>query len=312
MGAGHEGAVRVLEGAWVGGVRDAFDVVDALKDDQHPHARPGERVRVETGQPARTHVVAQQPVAGDTGVEDTEAAVRRQGGEALGEAVGPAVVGVEGGAVAVGEGVAEGHDTAGRLRVEDVDAGDVVPGRGGRRVRGAVLVGGPIPLRRTVVGLPGGTVVGRGAGVARRMDGDQEVGPVGHRERHRITDQVLARRDRDRRDTGEGDGTHRAGHGVRSRLPQRDGHRVEPQGRGTEPVGEPHAGRATADADVHDIAEGGAGVGRDGTGGGGFPGTGPGAERVAGPGFASGGARSEGAGHGGPGSIGFESGGLRS
>ncbi|MGN5380720.1 hypothetical protein ACQ4WX_37185 [Streptomyces lasalocidi] len=152
---------------------------------------------------------------------------------------------------------------------EDVDAGDVVPAGDGGRVVGAVRVGGAARAAGGhVAGLQGGLVGGRGAAVAGCVHGDEEVGGGRDAQRHRVGDRVLARRDRDGRGTLEGGGAQRAGQGVRGgRRAQRDGDRAEVQGRGAEPVAEPYAHRVAADAEVDDVADGGAGPGGGGPGG---------------------------------------------
>ena len=186
--------------------------------------------------------------------------------EASGEDVGPAVVSVGGGAVAVGDGVTEGDDGGGAGGGEDVDRGDEVPvidvmgiskfGRGGG----------------IAVDIPGR---GTGAGMARLLFGrDVQVesyGDVGERGDgvvDGIGDIFGAWRNGDIGSAGEGEraiggGVDRRG-GGRERPGDVDGGEVE--GRDAESVREVDAEGRAAGGEVEDFADSRVteGLGREG------------------------------------------------
>ncbi len=195
-------AVAPHEGLWVELFRGALDVVDTDQEDHRAHPGAGERVGVEAGEDAGADVVAEQPVPGDPGVEDAEPAVRGQRPQPGGEPVGPAAVGVAGGAGAVGERVADGDDAARGAGAEDVDAAEVVPGARGGGVGGAALVGGVVAARGEEVGLERGAVLGRLAGFIGCVERDQQIGGGGYAQRYRVREQVPPRRYGDRPPAG--------------------------------------------------------------------------------------------------------------
>jgi len=156
---------------------ETAEVVDALEDDQIADAGLGEHVAVEAGEDVGAEAVGEQVVAADALVEDAEGSGGGRGLKPLGEDVGPAIVAVGGGSVAVGDGVAEGYDGGCVLRGGDIDCGDLVPV--------VHLLRGRQVCRRDLIAVD---VVGRGAGAGMaglaggrgvEMEGDGEVGESG-------------------------------------------------------------------------------------------------------------------------------------
>ena len=123
--AGHEGGV--FGGGNSADAREAAEVVDAFEDDEPADSGWREHVAIEAGEHVGAEAVGEQVVAADALIEDPDVVRCGRGLETRGEDVGPAVVAVGGGGVAVGDGVAEGDDGAGAGRGEDVDAGELVP-----------------------------------------------------------------------------------------------------------------------------------------------------------------------------------------
>ncbi len=135
----------------VPGFGDAADVVDGFEDDEVLDAALGEDVAVEAGDGVGTGAIVEQAIAADAFVEDANGCGVFGGVQALSEVVGPAAVGVDGGSVAVGDGVAEGYNGGGaRIGDADVDSFEEAPGFGGARI--AKFGGGGRIARGKVVG----------------------------------------------------------------------------------------------------------------------------------------------------------------
>ena len=87
--------------------RENAEIVDPLEHDQIAHAGLREHVAVEPGERVGAEPVAQHAIAADPVVDERQP---RSGGEPGREHVGPAIVAVGGGAVPVGDRIAECDD----------------------------------------------------------------------------------------------------------------------------------------------------------------------------------------------------------
>jgi hypothetical protein len=153
--------------------------------------------------PASCAAVLKDAVTADTGVDDGDT---QSGGEdsAL-EEVGPSRIRVEpllclGQAwgfslVAVGDGIADCHDTADRGGREDVELGEVVAARCGQREHVAGQLDGVIAAsgRRHIRGLAAGVMLGRHPVDAGGVDADRDVLERLRAEPRRVADRFAAR-----------------------------------------------------------------------------------------------------------------------
>ena len=89
--------------------RKAAEVVDGLEDNEPANAGRGEHIAIEAGERVGAQAVDEKMIAADAVIEHGD--VLCGGGllQARGEHVGPAVVAVGGGGVAVGDGIAKGR-----------------------------------------------------------------------------------------------------------------------------------------------------------------------------------------------------------
>ncbi len=178
----------------------------------------------------------------------------RRGRRRRAQRVGPAVVAVGGGAVAVGDGIAQhrdGGDVRGR---QHVDALDLIPVLDALRVR---QLGSGDEIARGVEA--GGARAGM-AGLLRRrrvvMQADGEVAERRGIERHGIGDVVGAGRDRDVAAAGEGQSA--VGSGVDAAEDQRgprDVRRQDVQRLDPEDVGDVDPERLAAEGEMHGLAQ---------------------------------------------------------
>ncbi len=169
------GRDEVLSGeAFAGGSKAVADVIDAFENHQPLDARLAEDVAVEAGQGARACAVMQHAVAANALIRDAEVGSLLLGGEAGGQQGGPGVIGLGGGAGAVSDGIAEGHDGAGGGGRIHVDGGQPVVRLGG----GGVGQGGAAGevAGADIGGVQGGPVAGGKAGIAGEVEADGEVG----------------------------------------------------------------------------------------------------------------------------------------
>ena len=116
------------------------EIVDAFQHDHVLHARLRQHVAIEARQRVDAEAdirraVVQDAIAADAGVEhaDLRAAAPRL--QTVRQNVRPAMIGVHGGAGAVGDRIAERHHRGGRFRRQHIHAGEKHPGGDGRAVR---------------------------------------------------------------------------------------------------------------------------------------------------------------------------------
>ena len=86
-----------------------------------------EDIAVEAGQGVGTKSVGEEMISSDALIGDCYVARVLVSLQAVGENVGPAVVAVGGGSMAVSDGVAEHDDGGGAFGSEDIDGGDLIP-----------------------------------------------------------------------------------------------------------------------------------------------------------------------------------------
>ena len=191
-------------------LRAAVDVVDAFEQRDPLDAGLVECVMEEAHHAAA--VVAQNTIPGNARVHHADV----RGGLVLlqprGENGGPFAVGVERGLVAVGDGIAEGHNGSGIGGRDDVHAGEIVIRLGDSgRVRDGGLRG-EVAFLRDVGRVQREAVVGLGAGLFGKVEAHGEVGECWYRERDRIADDGFAGVDRGRRPAAESEGPVGARH----------------------------------------------------------------------------------------------------
>src|SRR5215468_9074109 len=92
---------------------DAAEIVHTLEDNGPSHGGWGEDVTIETGQCVRSEAVGQQVIAANTLIGDSDAARVGRDLQTFRQDIGPAVVSVCCGAMAVGDGVSERHNGTG-------------------------------------------------------------------------------------------------------------------------------------------------------------------------------------------------------
>ena len=151
---------------------------------QHRHVEPAERVGA--------HTVGQHAVAGVGLVDDGDVRVVL-GLQPFCDMVRPAIVGISGGTIAVGDGIAEEHDgprigLRGRQDAAEQQAG--LDGAVRLEVRGHRHVAGA----RDIAGLHAVPVHRTDAGPLGEIEAHRHAGQRLHRQVHRVADQRRARR----------------------------------------------------------------------------------------------------------------------
>ena len=235
------------------------DVVGA--DVQHDVGRPRQlgHLAAEPRQrrlAAHLPAVGEQLVAGDAGVEHRHRRRAAAPGQAVGQRVGPAGVGVEPAADAISDRVAHRHQGVDRARCQDVDAGQHQPRADRRGERRALAVEREVAGPGEIGGLQRDRMLGDDVRRARQhqahRDGAAGLGddPDG------VADQLAARIDDDGTPAPEGDRLDGPGH--ERRTCARAGGRDRPDGErgGAEPVGQPEAHLGTGGLRADDHAQG--------------------------------------------------------
>ena len=250
---------RDESGVFCGGnfaeAREATEVVDGFEDDEPADAGLRDHVAIEASERVGAEAVGEEVVAADALVEDPDIVRGRRGLEALGEDVGPAVVAVGGGGVAVGDGVAEGNDGSCAGGGEDVDAGELIPVLDLLCV-GKIACGDEIAVK-VVRGGAGAGVAGFTCGRRVKVNSDGEVRERGDGIVDGVGDVFGAGGDDDFGGSAEGEGLVGGGidggGGGRERAGDVDGgevQRVDAEG-----VGEMHAQGCATGGDADDLAE---------------------------------------------------------
>jgi hypothetical protein len=197
------------------------NVVDAFKHDDVRDTRLRQRVVLEAGQGvdalsngtdinARRHSgFAQNPIAGDSGIEDGQFQSLPQ--QPSGEMIRPAIIGVGARARPVGDRIAKSNDRTNRIRRYHLDARQQEPILNFYGIWQCCLAD-VISCFGDVVGLEGAVMHTnhRGpAGVARQIEVDGKIGHCRYGQIHRIAIHSGARRDGHGRPAAEGEGAAR-------------------------------------------------------------------------------------------------------
>ena len=241
------------------------DIVDAQQDHHVRRAGNTGHVVGEAGHRRGADAIVDPAIAGDGGIDHARAAqAMRRGLHAVIEIVGPAAVGVGGGAVAVGDRVAEGDDDLVRMRRQVGDAGiagrrcihlaePVVLARGGGV---AHRRGGGLVARGEVIGLHADGVGGDDRRVQRHEQADRQIRMRGERQVDGIAPAFFAGCERQAAPAVEAE--HLVGGKVDAAIAGAAGNTgfAEGDGRGSEVIGELDADQVSAVRGVHDLPNG--------------------------------------------------------
>src|SRR5450432_3474987 len=239
------------------------DIVDAEKHDDKLYSRLTQDVTVKSGQSWRREKVSelglggmQNPIADDALVENTKVTRWVATLQPLGQMVWPAMVRIDRRVDSVSDGITEGNDGSCGHFLGDVNAGQKVPERCGRRA-GQICVAGEVAGSRCdVTGLKSHQVRGRGNRNARQIDAHRQVGKRRQWQAHRIAENQGSSRDRERRLPTEGYGAIGASGDFCSRRASRNVSGSDDQRAGTEGVRDFDADAIAAYAGVNDQAQG--------------------------------------------------------